>query len=131
MQMKKILALCLLFVTASAFAENWVRYAKNQDALLYYDKHRKVVMSGTAFIWDLHDLKVPATDAAGNSYQSVLYATEYNCRKEQRRILSVQWMAGKMGNGPVVAEDAMVSDWKSDPLGTPAATLLDVACENN
>ena len=86
-----------MLIAAPAWSESWERYAKTEEAVLYFDEHRRVVMSGTAFIWDLHDFRNIAIDAAGQSYRSILYATEYNCRKETRRVLSAQRMQDSYG----------------------------------
>lgn len=127
--MKKIFALSLLILCTPALAQSWVRYVRTGDANLYYDSQRTVVMGGTAFIWDLHDLKSEATDPDGQPYRSVLYATEYNCRKEQRRVLSFQRMSDSMGKGTLVSENSMVSPWVDAPSQTAAARLMDIACE--
>lgn len=119
----------MLLAAAPVHAETWARYTQTEDANLYYDKHRVIKMGSTAMIWDLHDLKLAARDVSGNSYSSVLYATEYNCRMGQRRILSVQKVAGTMGAGAVIAEESAAGEWMEANPKSAAGKLLLVACD--
>lgn len=125
--MKTLFALACLLFSASSFADSWHRYASTDGANRYYDPYRKVVMSGMAVIWDLHELPSDASDG-GRVYRSVLYPTEYNCRKEQRRVLSMHRMAGRMGDGEMVQESTLVGHWVDVQPGTPEASLMQAAC---
>ena len=121
--------LCLLFAAPPVYAETWARYTQTDEANLYFDKHRVIKMGSTAMIWDLHDLKAVAMDANGKNYSSVLYATEFNCRMAQHRILSVQKVAGSMGNGTVIAEVSEAGEWMEASSKSAAEKLLLVACD--
>ena len=127
--MKPLITFALLITALPAAAENWVRYAQTADASRYYDKERVLLMSGTAFIWDLHDLRAETAGIGGKSHRSVTYATEINCRKEQVRVLSYQQMAGSMGAGPMVAEHSLVGEWKSPSQQSAESRLMMIACE--
>lgn len=127
--MKSLISLTLLAAALPAAAENWTRYAQSGEASRYYDKERVLLMSGTAFIWDLHDLKADTAGIDGKTHRSVTYATEVNCRKEQLRVLSYQQMAGAMGAGPMVAEHSLVSEWKTPGQQSAEARLMAIACE--
>jgi hypothetical protein len=128
--MKKWICLCLCLIAVPAFANNWVRYAQNDDATRYYDKLRMVNMSGTAFIWDMQNLTNPATDSSGHSYRSVLYPTEFSCRKHLRRVLSARRMSGTMGEGSVVSEQAIVGTWVEVMPQTPDDELMKAVCNS-
>ena len=127
--MKRLFFLSLILIAAPAWSESWELYAKTEEAVLYFDEHRRVVMSGTAFIWDLHDFRNIAIDAAGQSYRSILYATEYNCRKETRRVLSAQRMQDSYGKGAIVSENMQVGEWEQIVPHSPAAKLMIAACQ--
>ncbi len=127
--MKFRLALILFAAALPAAAENWTRYAQVGDVSRYYDKERVLLMSGTAFIWDLHDLHTEAAGIHGKPHRSVTYATEINCRKDQLRVLSYQQLAGSMGVGPVVAEHSLVGDWETPEPQSAKARLMMIACE--
>lgn len=128
--MKKWICLCLSLSVVPAFANNWVRYAQNDDFIRYYDKLRMINMSGTAYIWDLQDLKSPLTDAAGQSYRSVLYPTEFSCRKQLRRVLSTRKMSGGMGEGSLVSEQTLVGPWVEVLPNSPDDELMKAVCES-
>ncbi len=127
--MKPLFTLALLAVAWPAAAENWVRYAQTNDASRYYDKERTILMSGTAFIWDLHDLGAETAGLGGKPHRSVLHAIEVNCRKEQHRVLSFHQMAGAMGGGPMVGEHSMVGEWRKAADQSAEARLMAIACE--
>jgi hypothetical protein len=127
--MKLLMTIALLAATLPATAENWVRYAQSADLSRYYDKERVLLMSGTAFIWDLHDLRAETAGIDGKPHRSVTYATEVNCRKELMRVLSYQQMAGGMGAGPMVAEQSLVGEWKSPAQQSAEERLMAIACE--
>ena len=89
-----------------------------------------VNMSGTAYIWDMQDLKNPATDASGQSYRSVLYPTEFSCRKHLRRVLSTHKMSGGMGEGFLVSEQTAVGQWLEVMPDTPDDELMKAVCNS-
>lgn len=126
--MKKIAALALLLTTLPAWSQAWIRYAQTDSATLYFDSLRTRKMGDTAFVWDLHDLNTPATDAEGRVYRSVMHATEYQCRVRQRRVLSTLLHAEPMARGSAV-EVASAGDWISTPPGSLAGDLFDHICE--
>lgn len=128
--MKKWICWCLCLAAIPAAAENWVRYAGSADAVRYFDKMRMMNMSGTAFIWDMHDLATPVTDASGKSYQSVLYPTEFSCRKLKHRVLSTHKMSGSMGEGNVVAENNIAGPWQDVISATPQEALMKAVCDS-
>lgn len=127
--MKKSLFLFLSVLISSASAQEWIPYAQTSLATQYFDLQRAVAMGNTtAFIVDLHDLKAQTNDVNGKPYLSIIYATEFNCRKAQRRVLSRQLMSERMGKGTVVSEHSEVGEW-SDAKVPGLARLMMAACE--
>ena len=127
--MKRILTLLLFTSLSSAHAQQWIPYSQTSQGTQYVDLQRAVVMGGsTAFILDLHDMKSDANDADGKTYRSILYAVEFNCRKEQRRVLSLQRKSESMGNGAVVSEYSQVSEWVEVKTPNDVRLML-AACE--
>ena len=127
--MKKIFPLVLFLLLRSAHAEQWIPYSQTSQGTQYFDLQSSITMGGSAaFILDLHDMKSEANDADGKTYRSILYAVEFNCRKEQRRVLSWQRKSESMGNGAVVSEHSQVSEW-TDVKTPNAKRLMMAACE--
>ncbi len=126
--MRTLIAAGALLLASSVHAQSWEHYAKTEGENRYYDPVRMVVMSGIAFIWDLHDLH-GETNEQGKVYRSVLFPTEYNCRGGKKRVLSVHKMAEKMGQGECVAEDTLVGHWIEVQPGTPDSRLMKAACD--
>ncbi len=125
--MKKLLVLALLCASSLAHAKDWERYAQSADTVLYFDKFRRVMMSGMAFIWDLHDLKSESVQD-GKAFRSILFPTEVNCRTVQKRVLSSHKMSGPMGSGETIAENTVVGAWTDVLPGTPDDRLIVAAC---
>ena len=127
--MKKILSLLILFLLGQAHAQQWIPYSQTSQGTQYFDLQRAITMGGSSsFILDLHDMKSEATDADGKAYRSTLYSREFNCRKEQQRILAWQRMSESMGNGIIVSEYSQVSEW-TDVKTPNAKRLMMAACE--
>jgi len=127
--MKKIFSLLLFPLLGSAHAEQWIPYSQTSQGTQYFDLQRAITMGGSAaFILDLHDMKSEANDAEGKVYRSIIYAREFNCRKEHQRILSWQRKSESMGNGAVVSENSQVSEW-TDVKTLNDKRLMLAACE--
>lgn len=122
-----LLATLLVTLPASS-TEIWIRYAESDTATMYFDSLRTRKMGDTSFVWDLHDLKAGATDAGGNSYRSVMYAIEYQCRARKRRVLGIQRYTDAMGKGKAV-EETMTGEWVPTPPESLAGQLFDHICE--
>lgn len=127
--MKKAAVIALLLAAPPAFsAEVWIRYAESESATMYYDSLRTRKMGDTSFVWDLHDLKAGATDASGQSYRSVMYAFEYQCRARKRRVLGVQRYTEAMGKGAPI-EETMTGEWMPTPPESLGGQLFSHICE--
>ena len=128
--MKKILLLFLFSAITPAQAQQWVPYSQTSKATQYFDLQRAITMGGSAaFILDLHDMKSEENDADGKTYRSIVYAMEFNCRKEQRRVLSFQKMSESMGNGSVISEQSQVGEWM-EAKSPAVARLMMAACQH-
>lgn len=126
--MKRIVTLLLLLTTLPALAQVWICYAQTDTATLYFDSLRTRKMGDTAFVWDLHDLNKPAKDDAGRVYRSVMYATEYQCRIRQRRVLSILLYPEPMAKGTDI-EVIASGEWTATPPDSLSGQLFDHICE--
>lgn len=126
--MKKITTLLLLLTAFPAWSQVWLSYGQTDSAMLYFDSLRTRKMGDTAFVWDLHDLNVETKDDSGRAYRSVMYATEYQCRIRQRRVLSTLLHAGPMATGATV-EVVTAGAWEATPPDTLAGELFNHICE--
>jgi hypothetical protein len=127
--MKKLFAICLLLCAFPVSAQGWVRYAENDDGMMYFDSLRTRKMGDTSFVWDLHNFSAPVKDQNGKTFQSALYAIEYNCRAQKRRILGSSRLSGAMGVGDTVSEETLVSEWRDAFPGSLAGELFRHICE--
>ena len=128
-RMKKFLTIALLCFATPVLAQHWVRYAENDESLMYFDSLRTRKMGDTAFVWDLHDLKSAAADPSGKSYLSVLYAVEYQCRARTWRVLGTSRHAQRMGAGKPVSEEAGAMAFAEAAPGSRAEQLFNHVCE--
>ncbi len=128
--MKKFAAFTLLMLGAlsASGTEIWLRYEETDTAAMYFDSLRTRKMGDTSFVWDLHDLKNAVTDPNGKTYQSVMYAIEYQCRARKRRVLGIQRYAEAMGKGAAV-EETMTGEWMPTPPESLGGKLFEHICE--
>lgn len=127
--MKTLLTILLVCLATPVLAQHWVRYAESDESLMYFDSLRTRKMGDTAFVWDLHDLKSPATDASGNPYRSILYAIEYQCRARKWRVLGTSRHTQSMGSGKPVSEEAGATAFAEAGPGSRAEQLFNHVCE--
>ncbi len=127
--MKTIAALVMLLAALPALGtEIWIPYAQDEQATMYFDRLRARKMGDTSFVWDLHDLKAEATDAKGQRYRSVMYATEYQCRARKHRVLGIQRYTDAMAKGTVV-EETMTGEWTATLPESLGGQLFNHICE--
>ena len=96
---------------------------------MYYDSLRTRKMGDTAFVWDLHDLKIDVTDSAGKPYRSILYAVEYQCRARKWRLLGISRHGEAMGAGKPVSEEVGATAFIAAAPGSRAEQLFNHVCE--
>lgn len=132
--MMLVLLITLLVLSSGPVYAEWVPRGEDKQAglTIYLDVDTMRINGNQVMMWILHDFKTVQTNGAGNSFLSAKVHREYDCAKEQTRVLAITKYEDKMGNGKVVSsrtfdEPEWVSAAPREP-GTIAQDLWIVAC---
>ena len=127
--MKKLLLTLLaplLLVTGSAWAE-WVWVTEADAADVYIDPETIREDGNLVKLWEVHDLKQLHKDG----HLSRRIRTEYDCKEERLRFLSLSKHSGPMASGTTLfTHDApgKPDTWRQIPPGTVANRVLKIVC---
>ena len=126
---KTILTMLLAGLSSSAAAE-WVAVGSTESDALYADPAtiQKDKAGNKVRMWNLLDLK-KAGSMKGKPYMSIKEQFEYDCRKQQSRLLSISAQSGKMGEGDTVDFTARPGQWSAIASGSTSGNLWKIACE--
>ena len=116
----------LALVWSTAFAE-WTAISDSSDLTVYANYSSIRTTGVNKKMWDLKDFKtVQSTD--GVMYHSSKTLIEYDCEREQQRLLFFSWFSGEMGKGSVVFEHLETSSWQPNQPDSIGEGLWKVAC---
>jgi len=124
---KRLLTLVLAVVSSSAMAE-WVYIGGNDRFTLYSDPTTISESGNMVKMLRLTDFKTVQGNT-GEHYMSTKRQDEYNCVKEQRRIIFITAHSENMGEGYVVMRVVnKPGDWKSISPGSQGEAVWEFAC---
>jgi len=116
--MKKLLLTLMLAVVSNSAMAEWVHVGGNDRFTLYSDPTTISESGNMVKMLRLTDFKT-AQGNAGEYYMSTKRQDEYNCVKEQRRIIFITAHSENMGEGYVVMRVVnKPGDWKSIAPGS-------------
>ena len=126
--MKKLfLTLMLVIVSSSAMAE-WILVGGNDKFTLYSDPASISKSDNTVKMLRLTDFRT-AQRIDSKYYLSTLRQDEYDCVKEQHRIIYANAYTESMGEGNVVMKVVnKPDDWKLIPPGSQGEAVWKFAC---
>jgi hypothetical protein len=124
--MKKLLIIFLLLTTSSTWAA-WTLVSSNADSgdTFYIDVETIRKDGNLRKVWELMDLRQPSNGGA----KSRRVRTEYDCKEERTRVLSLDVFSENMGKGKVLASFTEIEKWADIPPGTVSENLLKAVCK--
>lgn len=131
--MYKTLLVMLLAVMSSSVMAEWTEVVIPSDPV--FSKGRTVYVDLTtihktrnrAKMWHLEDFE--SVSGLREGHYSMKSQREYDCKKEQSRILNTMLFKGNMGLGGAYSLQSDISDW--EPVANPVAkTLWKIVCGN-
>ena len=138
---KAILMLLLATVSGSAAAEweewfvpnrnlsQWV-VANYTEAVTVYADTATIRKSGSmAYMWDMTNFQTGKALGGEKRALSFKKEQEYDCSKQQARILYISWHSENMGAGEIIGSDRTTSGWRAVLPGTILERLWKTACE--
>lgn len=123
---RPFLLLALMCLSAGAAAQ-WTPVMVDPAVITYIDRTTQRGKGGMVRMWWLMDYQlVQITDEKG--YFSRLQHSEFDCKRQRSRLLSVALLSQQMGLGEAVFEDPVPRRW--EPVaGRPfQQALFDIAC---
>lgn len=119
----KTLLLALLLITGSAWAE-WVRVAWNDAADIYIDPATIRIDGGLRRVWEVQDLK----QRGEGGKLSSRYRSEYDCKQERYKFLSLSYHSEAMASGTLLASEIGNDRWLDIPPGSLSERVLKRVC---
>ena len=121
-----LLIILLLLSSSPAYAE-WVKVGEYDSYTAYIDPDTIRHKGNRVKVWRLFDHTTIQT-VAGKSYLSSKAQMEYDCAKEQSRILVVYGYSGQMGSSTLVGYDTDPTKWRPVMAGSVDQAMWKVSC---
>ena len=121
--MKKLFLVCLMMLASSAWAE-WVMYEESDSATHYFDPATIRKEGNMRRVWVLQDLR----KRGQYSEMSRRYRSEYDCKNERWRILTISEHSEPMAGGSAMRSQSDEDSWTDIAPGTVTDTMLKIVC---
>ena len=109
---------------------DWVEVFKTNQMILYADPAGLRKEGSMVKMWRLTDYKAPEINGDFVYLSKKLYE-EYDCKKEQYRLLSVSLYHQNMGVGKTMYIHSEIYSWEPILRDTEAEAMWEIACEQN
>jgi hypothetical protein len=128
--MRKAVFLLLAAASSGAWADwsKWEMVDRTESFIVYADTATIRKSGDVARMWDLSDAKTEKAFAVVKSSRSFKSEREYDCAKQQLRLLYISWHSANMGEGAIIGSDAHEGNWQPALLGTIGERLWKIAC---
>ena len=113
---------------AAADLTKWVVVDGRETYVIYADVATVRRSGNIARMWDMSDSKTGKVLGGVKQSQSFKMEREYDCEKQQLRMLYVSWYSGNMGEGNIIGSDSNAAIWQPVLQGTIGERLWKVAC---
>lgn len=122
--------LMLAAASGSAAADfgKWEMVDRTDAFVVYADTATIRNLGGIVQMWDLSDAKAGTTLAPVRQARSFKAERQYDCGKQQLRLLYISWHSENMGEGRIVGSNAVPGLWQPVLLGTIGERLWKIAC---
>lgn len=125
--MKRPIFLLALMCLSAGAAAQWTPVMVDQMVITYIDRTTLRGRGGLVKMWWLMDYQlVQIVDEKG--YFSRVHHSEFDCKRQRVRLLSVALLSQQMGLGEVVFEDPVPRRWEVVDGQAFQQALLEIAC---
>lgn len=122
--MRKAIFMMLLAIVSNSVVAEWMYVVRNDLNYVYASPSTIRKAGDRVVMLSLNDFK--AADEA-RPYMSAMVQSEYECKKEQSRIIRIYIYSGNMGTGKSEKHDD-ISSWRPLPTGSAVKALWNIAC---
>ena len=103
--------------------------ANQNEAVTIYADIATIRRAGNmAYMWDLTDFRTGRVLSGDKRSLSFRKEQEYDCNRQQGRILYISWHSGNMGGGEITGSDRSPGDWRPILLDTVFERLWRTVC---
>jgi hypothetical protein len=129
--MRRAMFMALLAAANGSVAADLAKWSvvDNREAFTIYAETGTIRRAGNiAQMWDMSDAKAGRVLGGIKKSVSSKMEREYDCSRQQMRMLYVSWHSANMGGGEIVGSDATPGSWQPTMLGTIGDRLWRIAC---
>ena len=125
-----ILMILLSVVSTSAAAQwsKWVIVDRGPSFVIYADIATIRKAGDIAQMWDLSDTNTDKALGGVKQSPSIKIEREYDCNKQQLRVLCVSWHSENMGGGKTTGSASSPGIWQPALQGTIGERFWRIAC---
>jgi hypothetical protein len=130
--MRKAILMLFLAAASNGMAMEPAKWAvvDGREAFTIYADPATIRRTGDmAHMWDMSDAKKGKVLGGVKQSRSFRMEREYDCGKQQVRVLYVSWHADNMGTGDIVGSETTPGSWQTVMLGTIGERLWKIACD--
>jgi hypothetical protein len=125
--MQRLIPFLALLCLSTGAAAQWTPVMVDPAVVTYIDRTTLRGKGRLVRMWWLMDYQlVQITDEKG--YFSRLHHSEFDCKGQRMRLLSVALLSGRIGHGEAVFEDPLPRKWEAVQDGSFQDALWDIAC---
>ncbi len=127
--MSKLLLIIMLALISTSSVAAWIKVGSNETVTIY--AHPATIRKTTANnieMWSLYDYNTVQKSIGSRPYMSVKFHNEYDCKKEQSRILYSVSHSKNMGGGRSIYNGTSDMIWTPIPPGRIIKLLWEFAC---
>lgn len=125
--MKRLITVLAMMCLSAGAAAQWTPVMVDPVVVIYIDRTTLRGKGGMVRMWWLMDYQlVQITDEKG--YFSRLHHSEFDCKGQRMRLLSVALRSEQMGHGQTVFQDPLPRQWETVQEGSFQGALWDLAC---
>jgi len=120
----------LMLASSSALAQfsRWDVVDRKENFIIYADTATVRRFGSLARMWDLSDGKAGKALPGAKQTRSFKSEREYDCAKQQLRVLYISWQSGNMGEGQILGSTSTAGSWQPALHGTIGEKLWNIAC---
>lgn len=129
--MRQAIVMLLLAAASGSAAADWSKWemVDRTESFIVYADMATIRRSGSlARMWDLSDAKTGKALVVVKQSRSFKAEREYDCVRQQLRMLYISWHSGNMGEGAILGSNGTEGNWQPALVGTIGERLWKIAC---
>jgi hypothetical protein len=126
--MRKAILMMLLSVVSSSALAGWVEVFRDEAVTVYADSATIRTAGNRATMWVLYDYKSVQSSNSSKPYRSSRKQSEYDCKEQKSRILSLTAHSGNMAAVDTVFSLSKPEEWEPVPPRSLAESMWKIAC---